>query len=318
MFEHILVPLDGSSLAECVLPHTVTLAQAFDAQVTLLRAVEHGRSAGLTRAVDPLSWHIRKAEAEAYLDEVIDRLQEVDLRADKALLEGQASDRIIEFAQDQDIDLIILSSHGASGLSGWNINSVVQKVILRAYMPVLIVRAYEPAISDLTGLCYRRLLVPLDGSQRAECVLPLATTLARSCGSQLLLAHIVSKPPVPRRAPLTQEESELVDRLTERNRLEAARYLEGVQSRLAADVQVRLLVGDNTTAMLHDLIAQEGIDLVLLSAHGYSGETKWPYGSVTLNFIAFGTTPLLIMQDLSRDELERTEAEMAAREQKGH
>ncbi len=69
---------------------------------------------------------------------------------------------------------------------------------------------------------------------------------------------------------------------------------------------------------MHELVAQENIDLVVLSAHGHSGGTKWPYGGVALNFIAYGTTPLLIVQDLSQDERESTQAEMAAREYKGH
>ena len=66
------------------------------------------------------------------------------------------------------------------------------------------------------------------------------------------------------------------------------------------------------------MVAQEHVDLVLLSAHGYSGGTKWPYGSITLNFIAYGTSPLLIVQDLSRDQMQRTQVEMVTREYKGH
>ena len=63
---------------------------------------------------------------------------------------------------------------------------------------------------------------------------------------------------------------------------------------------------------------QENVDLVVLSAHGCSGRTEWPYGSLVVNFIAYGTTPLLIVQDLSPDEVEHTQAEMVTREHKGH
>ncbi len=318
MFDHILVPLDGSSLAECVLSHTVAVAQAFRSRVTLLRVLERTPTPSRTWSVNPLDWQIRKAEARAYLDGLTARLQEAGLQTENALLEGQAAERIIEFAHGHDINLIILSSHGRSGLSGWNISSVVQKIILRAYTPVMIVRAYQPIVSDLTGLRYRRLLVPLDCSQRAECVLPLATALARFHGSQLLLAHVVSRPEMPRRAPPSQEDIELTNQITERNRLEATRYLQQLQSRLSSDVQTHLLVSDNAAATLHELVPQENVDLVVLSAHGYSGVLKWPYGSVAVSFIAYGTTPLLIVQDLSQDELERTQAEMAVREYKGH
>ncbi|MDY7076989.1 MAG: universal stress protein, partial [Chloroflexota bacterium] len=191
MLDHILVPLDGSSLAECVLPHSVALAQAFDAQVTLLRVLERTRTADRTLSIDPLAWHIRKAEAGSYLDGVAAHLQEAGVRTEKAIVEGRAAERIVEFARDQNVNLIVLSSHGRSGLSGWNISGVVQKIILRACMPTMIVRAYQSVAGDLSGLRYRRLLVPLDCSQRAECVLPLATTLARFHESQLLLAHVV-------------------------------------------------------------------------------------------------------------------------------
>ncbi len=318
MLDHILVPLDGSSLAECVLPHTVALAQAFDARVTLLQVLGRTQAADRTQAIDPLDWHIRKAEAGSYLDEAVARLQKTKLRAEKAIVEGQVAERIMEFARNHEASLILLSSHGRSGLSGWNVSSVVQKIVLRACMPTMIVRAYQSITNDLKSLRYRRMLVPLDCSHRAECVLPLATTLARSHKSQLLLTHVVRRPEMVRRAPPTQEEIELVNQLTELNRLEANRYLEQLQSRLPSDAHLCLPIDDNAPATLHEMVQQENVDLVVLSAHGHSGGTKWPYGSVTLNFIAYGTTPLLIVQDLSQNELESTQAEMATRERKGH
>jgi nucleotide-binding universal stress UspA family protein len=318
MLEHVLVPLDGSPLAECVLPHVVALARALDTRITLLRVLEHAPAAERIGSVDPLGWYINEAEGKAYLNGWTGRLQETGLRVESALLEGQAAGRIIEFAGAHDVDLIVLSSHGRSGLSGWNVSSIVQKIIMRAYAPVMIVRAYQAASVDLTALSYKRMLVPLDCSQRAECVLPVVTALARFYGAQLLLAHVVRRPEIIRRVPLTRQEIELTDQLTEHNRQEASKYLEQLQSRLDVDVRTILLVGDSSAAVLHDVVEQEGVDIVLLSAHGYSGSTKWPYGSVVINFIGYGTTPLLIMQDLSPDELERTKAEMLAREHKGH
>jgi len=318
MFSHILVPLDGSPLAECVLPHTVAIAKAFGARSTLVRVLERSTTTGRLKSVDPLEWQFYKAEVKAYLDGVTVRLHEAGLQAERALLEGQAAEGVVQFARRHDVKLIVLSSHGRSGLSGWNVSGVVQKIILRAYVPTMIVRAYRPVTRELTGLRYRRLLVPLDCSQRAECVLPLAETLARFHGSQLLLAHVVRRPEMPRHAPPTQEDVELANKVTESNRLEAAKYLEQLQSRLAVDVQTRLIVSSDVAATLHELAEREDADLVLLSAHGYSGRAKWPYGSVTVSFIAYGTTPLFIMQDIPPDEVEPTQAEVAAREHKGH
>lgn len=314
MVDSILVPLDGSRLAECVLPHAVAVGRALGARITLLHVMQSGRS----RSTDPVGWHVRKAEAQAYLKQIAGRLGKIGLSVDDALLEGQAAERVVEFAHEEKADLIVISSHGRSGLSKWNISSVVQKIILRAYKSTMIVRAYQPQEKDLGGVHYRRLLLPLDGSQRAECVLPLGVALAHSYESQLLLARVVRKPEFPHRIPLTREEIELRDQVVERNRREASQHLEELHLRLKGNAETRLLVSDDAAAALHQLVRDEGIDLVLLSAHGYTGAPRWPYGSMALNFIAFGTTPLLMVQDLSEEEVAQSQAEIAAREHKGH
>ena len=318
ILNHILVPLDGSRLAECVLPHAAALARAFGARITLLRVVAQAHATNRGQTVDPLRWHMRKTEAESYLDSVATRLREAELQVDKVMLEGEAANNVIAFAHEHDVDLVLLSSHGQSGLSKWNISSIVQKIILRAYMPVMIVRAYRPPPDDLTGLHYKRVLVPLDGSQRAECVLPLAAQLVSFHDAQLLLAHAVRKPEMPRHTPLTEEETELAERIGEYNRLEAEKYLKGLQERLECNVEAHLLDSKDTAAALHDLIQEKEVELVALSAHGYTSTSRWPYGSIALNFIAYGTTPLLVMQDMSAEELEQTQAELATKETKGH
>ena len=318
MFNHILVPLDGSSLAECVLPHVITVAQAFNARVTLLRVFEQPRSSALSQAIDPLEWHLVKTEAEAYLNDVAAHLQGFGLKVQRTLKEGNAAEHIIEFAHQQELNLIILSSHGQSGLSGWNISSVVQKIILRSHTSTLIVRAYQSPPKAPASFVYKQLLVPLDGSQRAENALSPAMTLTRFYSSQLLLAHLVSKPEMLSRTPLTPAETNLVNQITERNRQKATQYLEQICSQSTAGLDLRLHISEGNIGELHKLVELKDVDLVVLSAHGYSGDTKWPYGSVTLNFIVYGTTPLLIVQDLSRTEVQKTTAELIAREQKGH
>ncbi len=313
MFNRILLPMDRSPLAECVLPHVAAIARAFESQVTLVHVMDPPHRMNWRRAVDPLNWRIRKAEAESYLGDLVLRLQKAGLAAEKQILEGPAAERIVEFSHKNDVPLIVLSSHGQSGLSGWNVSSVVQKIILRAHTSIMIVRAYQPASTDVTGLRYHRLLVPMDGSQRAECILPVVETLARAHQAQILLAHVVRRPEMPRRTPPTDEDVELADRLVERNRAEAVQYLDQLRSRLSGDIQARVLVSDHVAVTLHELVDQEKIDLVLLTAHGYSALTRWPYGSVVSSFIAYGTTSLLIVQDLPQDKIELTRAEMAAR-----
>ncbi len=318
MLDHILVPLDGSPLAECVLPHVNAVGRPFDARITLVRVVESGKGSATGEAVDPLQWQMRKSEAEAYLDQVEEKLSATGLKVDSVLLEGDAAERIIEYARSKEVALIVLSSHGRSGLSPWNINSVVQKVILRAYVPTLIVRAYDAAKCEVSDLTYERILLPLDSSKRAECVLPLATGLAEYHPCRLLLAHVVSRPSVPRRAPLTDEEASLVEELMELNREAGRAYLDGLEERMGEDARSYLLEGESPAAALHELVRREDVDLVILSAHGHSAEAQWPYGSVALNFIAYGSKPLLIVQDIPKEGIAASPAERAAREEKGH
>src|SRR5512143_2185871 len=131
MFDHLLVPLDASQIAECVLPHAVALAKACGARITVLRVLERSDQEG-GQFVDPVQWHIRKAEAEAYIASVVEKLRAQGLTAEPAVLEGDAQGRVLEFAHSQGVDLIILSSHGRSGLTGWNVSGGVQKIISRA------------------------------------------------------------------------------------------------------------------------------------------------------------------------------------------
>ena len=143
MLDHILLPLDGSSLAERVLPHSISLFEAFNSKLTLLRVVYQEKNADQNRIINPIDWNMRKSEADAYLKIVQNRLKEVGVDCEIQVVEGNPAQEIIEFAKQADVDLIILSSHGKSGPSSWNINSTVQKVLLRAYMPLMIIRAYK-------------------------------------------------------------------------------------------------------------------------------------------------------------------------------
>ena len=314
MFDNILVPLDRSVLAECVLPHAVAIARAFQSQVTLLSVLEGGNRLDSTYGVDPLEWQIRKAEADKYLRSLADRLRETGLPVKRRMLEGNAAQQILDFAHNSGVNLIILSTHGQSGLTRWDIGSVVQKIVMRAPTSIMIVRAYERRSTDLADLRYQRLLVPMDGSQRAEWVWPMATTLARSEGAEILLAHVVKPPEMPRRLPPTAEDTELADRVVERNQEEARRYLDELRAWMPTSASIRgcVLVGDHVPATLHKLADEEEVGLVVLSAHGYSGGTRFLYGGVVMSFIIYGRTPVLIVQDVPVDEIQPNPAEIRA------
>jgi nucleotide-binding universal stress UspA family protein len=318
MFKRILLPLDSSKLAECVLPHLVAIAQICEPEVQLLRVLEPFGVTARMRMIDPVDWEIRKAEAESYLSGIAERLKNAGLRVSANLYDGSPAEQIIEVAHSWNADLILMSSHGQSGLSPWNVSSVVQQVILRVHRSLMIIRAYQPVTADLTGLRYRKIFLPLDGSQRAEMPLTLAESLARAHSSEILAAHVVRQPELPRRTSASQEDLLLANQLTQRNRAEALKYLEDLKSRIEMAIQTKLEVSSSISRSLHQIADENNVDLTILSAHGYSGDTRWPFGSVGLGFIVYGSTPLLILQDLPTNRIEPTRAEIAARETGGH
>lgn len=334
--EKILVPLDGSSLANSVLPHVGALTRATGAQVTLLRVLENPYENSLD--VDPVDWHLRKNEAQAALEEVGSYLKIFHVDADMVLLEGPAAARIIEYAQHHDFDLIVLSSHGQHGLSGWNLSSVAQKIIHRSRKSTLLVRAYREnplhiwwnevertgadagpdeeteenlAVTEPPQKLYQRILVPLDGSQRAEHVLSTATSLARSQEAELLLAHVVEPPEMIQRMPLADEDKQLIERVVERNKFQIHKYFEQLQNRLSPVPKTQMLVDSDTSSALHKLVQDQDVDLVIVSAHGYSGRAQQPYGDVASSLLYYGNSAILMLQDLPAHEIEQTEAERA-------
>ena len=320
MFDPILVPLDGSLLAECVLSHAVAIARAFDAKVVLLRVLDKNQASEKAQLFDLLNWQINKTGAKLYLEKISARLQKSGLQIETAVLEGLVAETITEYAQSHGTKLIILSSHGRSGLSQWGISSITQKIIFSAPTSVLIIRAHQPATNESIERQYTRIGVPLDGSRRAENVLPMVTLLARLHQSQIHIVHVVKTPEMARQMPLAREDVELSERIVARNREEAIRYLDQVRLHSpldGIDVQTHLLTSDNAAAVLHELVEQENIDMVALSAHGYSGNKQWPYGSMVNNFILYSKVPLLIVQDLPAKE-EPATVDMTLRERTEH
>jgi nucleotide-binding universal stress UspA family protein len=319
MFDSILVPLDGSQLAECVLLHAAAFACSFDAEITLLRILEKNQTGVSAQLFDLLNWQIQKTKASLYLDEVKGRFNELNIRVQAIILEGLVAEGINEYAQNQGMKLIILSSHGRHGLTQWGISSITQKTIMSAPTSVLIVRAHQQNVpaGELSKIpLYQRILVPLDGSQRAENVLPIVMQLAHAHKPKIHLVHVVQTPEMARQMPPTHEDLDLANRVVARNQEEARRYLEQVKSRSylqGIDVQTHLITSDHTSASLHQVVEQEHIDMVTLSAHGYSGKHQWPYGSVASNFILYGTVSLLIVQDMPAKQ-EQKPLELSSRE----
>jgi nucleotide-binding universal stress UspA family protein len=311
MINSILVLLDGSPLAESVMPHVEALVHTFEAEVTLLHVLERETAVSPTH-IDPINWQMRKVEAQAYLYKAAQTWQASGHAVNTVLLEGTAVDRIVGYIQEFNPDLIVLSSHGHGGLKPWNISSVAQKIIYHAFKSFMLVRAYQPPGPPH----YRRIMLPLDGSPRAECVLPVAQRLAQAHEAELLLVHAAIQPDIIQRQRLTPEETHLLQQLFERNKTEAARYLAQFDHLTTTGVATHLLTDSSAADALLNFAEAREVDMVLLCAHGASGgasvDNVRPYGSVVSSFIAYGSSSLFIVQDLPAQQIKLTQAALTA------
>ena len=149
MYKTILVPLDGSELAELVLPHVEMLAKAGvePAEVVLLRVCElarmvmggYGEAVGQMAILTEQAAAACKADAVEYLAAMEKRLKEKGLKVRTVLLEGDSANEILEYATNNPVDLIAMGTHGRSGISRWAYGSVASKVLRGIATPLLLV-----------------------------------------------------------------------------------------------------------------------------------------------------------------------------------
>lgn len=348
MFARILVPLDGSTFAERALPHAELIAQIFDATIVLLRVLEPTTQHDKPEGVDPLTWQIRKNEAELYLQEMVKQVENriigksIDERGDLArskrveyaIREGRTPENIVNFAQSENIDLLIISTHGWGGFTRWNISSVAEKVLKMIYKPVLLVRAYEEIEEINHNVHYNRILVPVDSSRRAECVFAAAISLAREAlitkdspsmqkianesilsaeRSQpcLILATVIRPPELPIPEPYSEDIHQLVSQILQFSHQFAQDYLHRIKEQMTVDSETFVLQNRSVSSALHDLAEQQAVDLIIMSAHGYTGQNIHPYGSITREIMELGSKPILIIQDISPAEVNLTDSERA-------
>lgn len=146
MYKKILVPLDGSELAETVLPHATGLAKAGGAEITLLTVVHLtlGAAAAKLEAIPEAAAERRgalRAEALMYLEKVQRELKDQGIVAHAVALEGDAASQIIAYAEEKGFDLVAMATHGRSGIDRFIMGSIAEKVVRGTIKPVLLIRA---------------------------------------------------------------------------------------------------------------------------------------------------------------------------------
>ena len=295
MFKHLLAALDGSEMAEAVLPAAVYLARAQGARLTLLHVLErdapeevHGQR------------HItNEREGQRYLEETAAKLPS-GLTVDTHVhpnLEHNIPRSIVDHAAELGVDLILLCTHGRSNLRRWLFGSIAQQVIALGDTPVLVVSPSELPQGQVFAC--RRILTPLDGDPDHEAGLAAAIGLAAACEAALHLLVVV-----PTRETLSGEGSAsalllpaTTTALLEMSQQAAADYLQRQAGRAAAAgiaVTSEVQRGDPAAAIAQAAQAARA-DLIVMATHGKTHTDAFWSGSVSPRLSSKTRRPLLLV-----------------------
>lgn len=293
----LLVPLDGSPVAEMALPYAEAFAKATGTSIHLLSVIEPVPR-GLTSRSTKRAAEIEQAQREALqgaLTVAADRLGRAGLDVSLSVMDGPPAETILAAARSDTVAIVVMGTHGRGGVDRWGVGSVADTVMRASPKPMLLVRLpYTPASqrAPLRPVTLGRLMVPLDGSALAEGSLPLAADLADATGATLTLVRVepwvtIGSAPYGAVAEFTEME--------ERAAAEAARYLDDVRRRLPKKVNAETIVLRGRPAeSLIDFAQYERIDLVIMTTHGRGGVRRLVMGSVADRLVRAGVTMLLV------------------------
>ena len=302
MFRRILVPLDGSKTAECALPYVRTLAQQLAAEVELLEVINFGDvaenvSADAAKILN--NKNIIRMQEE-YLTQIAKSFPNVTTRC--RIERGAAASIIIDAAATDRETLIIMASHGRSGIRRWLLGSVAEKVLRGTGTPLLLVRGSEQTLAEGKATL-RSIVVPLDGSKLGELALASALELAHSLNIEVVLLRAYEFPAtayyrasdypsgaaafIPNYAELVEETSR-----------EAREYLDtkikDINAREPVRVRAEIIEGPAAERII-DFAGTTPGSLIAMCAHGQSGLRRWMLGSVTEKVARHAQNPILII-----------------------
>ena len=278
MYKRILVPMDGSPLAEQVLPYVRLLANSLAAPIELMRVINpvpqelSDPAHGLY--TDQVSASF-KDQAEHSLNGYLESLKEMDVEVSSIAQEGEAAARIVDEASRGADTLIAMATHGRSGIGRWVLGSITDKVLHATTNPLFIVRG-RPDGSTTGKANIDNIIVPLDGSAVAEQILPHAINLSRALGVKIIAFTII-----PTEESHAHEEDHL-RQLGERLLREGANSFEA-----------RVLHGSPAKAIV-DMTHEMPDSLVAITTHGHSGVGHGVMGSVTDRVVRYSGAPVLV------------------------
>jgi nucleotide-binding universal stress UspA family protein len=288
----IVVPVDGSPLAERAIPYAVAVAEAMGAGLLLVGI--HERIDLTFEGGNKLREEVLRQEEhdyQAYLAALATKVGANGLEVSTELRIGTAADEILRAAGLHDARLLVIATHGRSGLHRWRYGSVASRVIREAAVPTLVV---GPSVlrEEERAVAIERLLVPLDGSALGEAALRPAAQLAEVFGARLVLAEVVrwTTQPYMEGGPAFD-----ASRINEELAKAAATYLDRARQQIdGANVDTRVLRGPPADSLI-ELVGGERVDLVIMTSHTRGGLARALLGSVADRMLQ-GPAPVLLVR----------------------
>ncbi|NOQ43059.1 MAG: hypothetical protein GQ560_01210 [Dehalococcoidia bacterium] len=296
MYEKILVPLDGSDLAEIALPYAEELAGALGCAITLIHVSES--------ADDKY-----ENEHQLYIDKIVEATRQgaerclIDKRTKKievssVYLTGHVAEQIVDYADKENIGLIVMTTHGRSGIRRWLLGNVAAKVVSATDKPVALIRAKDTLPEACAERKFNKVLVPLDGSKASEVVIPHVSELASKLKAEVVLFQVVAPSyfvyAIPGEAVLQPHSPEDLQNMIERSKL----YLDKVGAEFRdKGIETTSEVGIGGPAEEIIRIADEiQVDIVAMSTHGHSGISLLAFGRNADKVLHAGDTPVLLVR----------------------
>ena len=340
MFQRILVPLDGSERAEHALPVAIHLARASQGTIVLVHIVHPPSVVGdygaesEAMAVPPTSYEKRVAEAEHYLQQLLEAYQPelVGVHIEQEIETGATAETIFSIARLERIDLIVICSHGSHPLLHWMFRSLAREAVQQSPVPVLVLKERGGIYLEAPEVHRLRMLVPLDGSPLAEAALQpalqLLLALAEPDAAELHLLRVIDLPTIEDKPLLRAYD---IQNAEERAAREAENYLQQTMLRLVQSIPIGMrpmitwsfMVSNHVARTLAKMVqpVEAGqqdhfYDLIAMATHGRTGFQRLKLGSVTEHVLSATELPLLVVrppQPVGEDETKKDpEAAMGA------
>lgn len=289
-YARLLVPLDGSPLAEQAVPYARLLGRGLDVPVHLMACLTRTARSGVDAA--NLSTVVR-----TYLDRVALPLQEAGVHVSTVLAEGDAAAEIADEADRQPETLTLMSTHGRSGIRRWALGSVTDRVLRATTGPLMVIRPGNEPMTPPVDAALDTVVVPLDGSELAERALPHAHLLADALELRVMLVHVVGNLADYYGPMETVPEADGDGQEGEHQ--EGAAYLSQVREReqhtRIASAEEVVLSGHPTETVI-ELVRELPGAMVVMTTHGRSGPGRWLLGSVADQVVRHAERPVLLVR----------------------